>query len=172
MDSRQHFYSTAVLRVLETVGIISKEMPTIKQKQFQQNENIWAGKIIVDDSSYILIVYAELTEFKIVMSRMVTTINDEGFWHYVICGDETCNNIDLNKVLIETKFSTIDHNTNEPTDKIITTDISCYDLCDFIKGFEIIKRYMPKLETITLTNDIIDKVINVSKTLTIEETHE
>ena len=51
----------------------------------------------------------------------------------------------------------------------VLSEISCYDLYDFLKGFEIVRTYMIEIEPIKVEDSVVKKVLEFSKTLAIEE---
>lgn len=169
VNSRQLLTSAAVIRVFESIGLISKEMPSIKREAFQHSDNVWAGKIpVTNDNSFLLTVYVELENIKYAAMTMCSDDNKESFWYYVVCGDETCENVEMNKIIVTGEVNQINDGDKKQTYKVLS-EISCYDLYDFLKGFEIVRTYMIEIEPIKVEDSIVKKVLEFSKTLAIEE---
>ncbi len=168
VNSRQLLTSAAVIRIFESIGLISKEMPSIKREAFQHTDNVWTGKIpLSNDNSFLLTVYVELENIKYAAMTMCSEDVKESFWYYVVCGDETCENVDMNKIIVTGEVSKTDDDKKQ-TYKVLS-EISCYDLYDFLKGFEIVRTYMIEIEPIKVEDSVVKKVLEFSKTLAIEE---
>ena len=103
MNSRQKLHSAAVIRILESIGVIGKSIPIpITANKFQvyenKNQKIWGGKIKIDGSSDLLLFYSEIDSIKYLVTKLIATTNSSVLWYVVGCGDETGEDYSVNSI--------------------------------------------------------------------------
>jgi hypothetical protein len=181
MNTRGLLQTAVILRVFETIGLLGKEAVPFKTKQLhvvsEDNKKIWAGKINADASSFVLLVYIEFNDVKCLASTLVVEDKPpaELYWYFAICGDETGENIDVNRIVAEMPIKESKETSNfavsKTADRFIS-EVSCYDICGYLKGFELIRSFMAPILPTELDESVIKKVLNIQKIIVIEDENE
>lgn len=173
MESRQRLHSAAVIRILETIGVFSKEIPIpINSKKFElknDKQKIWGGKVNIDESSWILLLYSEIEGVKYLVTKPMGDLGSSVLWYFVVCGDDSGEEYINNKIFAEVSFKTVDSVSGKEIIKVETIEISCFDLCNFLRGFEIIRNYVGYILPIEPEEEFINKVVEFGGKLSLEE---
>jgi hypothetical protein len=118
-------------RVLDILGIFSKDMPDIRNEFYSISKNIWAGRIPIEDDNDVIFLYSEKNDNKYMLTKFSST-NIKSNWFCIISMSDD-EDPDLNKI-----YSTIE------IDKSLKfIDISNMELANLFKGFELIRQYTP-----------------------------
>jgi len=174
MNSISYFHSAATFRVLDALGIFSRDMPCIKTDKYKQKKfdgkTFWAGKLQIDGDTWVAILYTEDekgTYNKYAASTLIDSQYATPLWQLVVCGDDSGESPDANKIFTET-LSVVPGSEQK---KIVITQMSCFDLCDYVKGFEYVQQYVPMLLPFEVPLEFLSKfnsLINEIETKTEE----
>lgn len=97
----QYLTSSITIRIMDILGIASKDMPDIRNENFlvKKEKNIWALKGQLNESYTTLILYAENDGMKYMCANFDPSAKDIA-WVCLICGDLTEEEPDLNKAYV------------------------------------------------------------------------
>lgn len=169
MNSRQKLHSAAVLRILESVGVIGKATPaTIVSKNFElhktKKQQIWGGQVKVDDSSSVFLFYSKLNNIKYLVVKLIGSVNSAVLWYVVCCGDETGQEDSLNSIFTELIINA------DVAGETKIVELSTFDLCKFLMGFEIIRDYIGYVLPIeNIEQETINKIIEFGELMFVDE---
>lgn len=169
MDSRQKLHSAAVIRILESIGVIGKIISIpITSKNFQiyktNKQQIWGGQVKIDESSSVLMFYSEINKIKYLVVKLIGSVSSAVLWYVVCCGDITGNEDSLNSIFTEIII-------NSDTDrKVKIVELSSFDLCKFLMGFEIIRDYIGYILPVeNIDEETINKIIEFGELMFVDE---
>lgn len=126
-----HLQAAIAKRILDILGIFSKDMPDIRNEFYYISKDIWAGRIPIEDDNDVVFLYSEKNENKYMLTKFSST-NIKSNWLCIVSmsNDE---DPDLNKIYCSIEI-----------DKSLKfLDISKIELANFFKGFELIRQYTP-----------------------------
>jgi hypothetical protein len=146
--------SAIAIRVFDILGIFSKEMPDIRNDNYLITESIWAGKLIIDEENQIIFLYSEKNDNRYMITKY---LHPKSSWFNLVSLDQ--EDCELNKIYVSI----------EVEEKIKFRDISYVEIADLLKGFELIRQYMPNWLAYEPDSKDLDILSNFIKSICIEE---
>jgi len=145
--------SAIVLRIIDCLGIFSKDMPDIRNHNFATKvNNIWAIKNNIENYNSIVILYSEIGDKKVLLSSMGA---DKDTWVCVVCGDAEEESVEMNKVyllnIIKDKWSIREIDTIELAN--LFTTFECFRT--FFSGWE---QYDAKEEELSIIKKFVSSL--------------
>ena len=122
--------SAVVLRILDVLGIFSKDMFDIRNEIYYISDSTWAGKLKIDDDNQIIFLYSEKNEYKYMITKYLSSASKSNWFNLVSLDVE---DVDLNKAYISLEIEK----------ELKFREISYMEISDLLKGFELIRQYMP-----------------------------
>jgi len=151
--TNSNLQSAIVIRILDVLGIFSKDMSDIRNDNYNITDSIWAGKLKIDDDNQIIFLYSEKNESKYMITKYLSSAEKSNWFNLVSLDQEEP---DLNKMYISIEIEK----------NLKFREISYIELADALRGFELIRQYMPswlRYEPKKEDLDILDKFIKSIK---------
>lgn len=128
----KYLESSLALRIMDILGIFSKDMPNIRTDNFKlKKHDIWSVKMPIDGESDIDILYSEDGDKK----YMITGSDKSNLWFCIIIGDSEENNPELNRIFIS-QFLKEDFSIREADTIEISNVFATFEcLRHFFKGW-------------------------------------
>lgn len=167
--SRDYLQSAITIRILDTFCVFSNDGIKLKNDLFLIKDNIWGARINIDDSSYVAFLLSEKKNILYCATKIFEK-EDKNKWFFLLCGDETGEDFQVNKIF------------TEPNDKLklvkdlsLTRDfyeVSCSDMYRLGLGFETIRSYISFFSSFSPPQEILDIFLNFIEKVKIEEDNE
>ncbi len=159
----KHLQASITVRILDSLGVVSREMPDIRESQYLVKPKIWSGKVELSENDSVVFLYSEDSDMKFMITKFISKASTESYsnWYCFVCGDIVTEDPELNKM-----FSSYTEKNNK------FREVSFFEMANILRGFEMIRTNMPYwLPNKPTTNDIdsLSTFIN-SLNLNIENT--
>lgn len=166
VNSQELLLSAAVIRIFDIVGISPASIPNIKSPQFKQKSStsigdlsVYAGRINIDEKSWVSIMYSEKDDVEVVATKVVNSEpGAPANWIFVVCGDISGEDYETNSIFVELAG-----------EKNRVTRMSCYNLCSYLLGFEHVRQYVPMLLPFEAPLEHIEKLAWFMSRLAVHE---
>lgn len=150
--------SEITIRVMDTFGIFTKDMPTIINDTFKVKNNVWSARIELDKDQKISVVYSIVNNnhYMVISNKA----NDNFCYCLIVCDHDNTNE-ELNKVYIHNRVMTASKQLDDKFRESLATERSI-----LLNGFEIIRLYNTALFKHSPTYqefDILSKFVDIVK---------
>lgn len=124
----KHLESSIALRIMDVLGIFTKDMPNIRNELLKINKNnIWAVKMPIDDEFGINILYSEFDD-----KKYMTCGNEKAkTWFGIIIGCSDESNPEMNKIFM----------INQLKDDISIREADTIEIANIFTTFECFRHF-------------------------------
>jgi hypothetical protein len=162
----KYLKAAITVRILDSLGVVSKEMQDVRNKMFLLNSDpdIFAGKVVMSDDSSMIFLYSEQSDTKFMITTLVNkNVNN---WFCFISADIEDEEPDLNR-MFSTYFK----------DKTLRfREVSFFEAASILRTYEVIRDNMPywiPLESSkkTANEEYLGIMMEFIKTFEVEDEH-
>lgn len=127
----KYLRSSIALRIMDAVGIFSKDMQDIRRELFEIKRNLWASKIDIDSGEAVIVLYSQVGDKKYMITKRQDEQSKLQLWFCFICIDDTDDNYEMNNIFA----------ANISNNDIRFRDISMLEAANILTGFELIRQF-------------------------------
>ena len=154
----KYLKAAVTVRILDSLGVVSKEMQDIRNKNFLVNAEppMFAGKVGITSEHDMIFLYSEKDNTKFMLTTLLDKTNNN--WFGFISADIENEDPESNKIL----------STYYQNKELRFREVSFFEVASILRTFEVVRDNMPYWVPFKCEKEHIDIMTTFMKSFEIE----